>query len=86
VVGTSMLPALRPGYVIVGASFRRLRPGELVVIHHDGLEKVKRIQQMRFTEVFVTGDNPAESTDSRSFGWLPVDAVVAKVIWPRRHR
>lgn len=33
--------------------------------------------------VYVVGDNAQASTDSRSFGWLQPDEVIAKVIWPR---
>lgn len=80
-----MLPSLMPGQVVIGVRRpKRLRPGQIVIISHDGLEKVKRIQGMRSNQVFVQGDNRAKSTDSRSFGWLPAAAVQARVIWPRR--
>lgn len=84
VSGASMLPAFAPGRIVIAVRFRRLRPGQVVIISHNGSEKIKRIREIRFGRVFVLGDNPAESTDSRSFGALPVAAVQARVIWPRR--
>ncbi len=84
-----MSPALWPGDVIWATGlFRSLRPGEVVVARHGGLEKIKRITDVHNDRVFLTGDNPAQSTDSRSFGWLNTQAVIAKVVvvWPRRRR
>ena len=79
-----MLPGLRPDHIVVATGvFRRLAPEQVVIVRHDGLEKIKRIQQVRDGRVFVVGDNARASVDSRSFGWLPRQAVIAKVIWPR---
>jgi nickel-type superoxide dismutase maturation protease len=84
VSGDSMLPTLRPGRLIIATPrYKNLRAGEVVVIRHGGLEKVKRIQEIRENRVYVAGDNQEHSTDSRSFGWLHISAAVAKVVWPR---
>lgn len=78
-----MRPILEPGSIVVGSlRFRGPRPGEIVVLRHAGLEKIKRIKDIKDNQVFVVGDNPDSSTDSRSFGWLPTSAIMAKVIWP----
>lgn len=63
--------------------FRPVVPGQVFIVVHDGLEKIKRVQEVKGSQVFVIGDNPQASVDSRSFGWLPVDSIVAKVFWPR---
>jgi phage repressor protein C with HTH and peptisase S24 domain len=84
VVGKSMLPTLRPDKVVLASRLHtQLEPEHVVVIHQDGLEKIKRIQKIQAGRIFVVGDNTKHSIDSRSFGWLPISSVVGKVIWPR---
>ncbi|HSX29437.1 MAG TPA: S26 family signal peptidase [Candidatus Saccharimonadales bacterium] len=80
VVGASMVPTLRPGAIIVAVPPHRLRHGDIVIVVHEGLEKIKRVADIQDDSVFVVGDNPTASTDSRQFGWLPLEAVVAKAI------
>ena len=83
VVGDSMLPVLRADRVVVAVRAWRVRPGDVVIIRHDGKDKIKRVHTVQDGQVFLLGDNPAASTDSRHFGWLPRRAVVARVLWPK---
>ena len=39
----------------------------------------------RKNKVFLVGDNPLASTDSRDFGWLPQEHIIGRVIWPQIH-
>lgn len=79
-----MLPALRSGQLVIGwRPQRRLRPGQIVIINHQGLEKIKRITDIQGDRMFVQGDNVAASTDSRQFGMISTTAVLAILIWPR---
>jgi nickel-type superoxide dismutase maturation protease len=84
VVGNSMLPKFVPGQVIIGVRrWRRPKPGQVVIIEHDGKEKVKRIDKVDRDEVYVLGDHPQASTDSRHFGWIRLASVTAVIVWPR---
>jgi phage repressor protein C with HTH and peptisase S24 domain len=83
VVGSSMSPNLFEGQTIISWTwYRKLRPGDVVIIKHRGMEKIKRVAQIQQKKIYVLGDNQAESTDSRSWGWLPLNAVRSKVLWP----
>jgi nickel-type superoxide dismutase maturation protease len=89
--GPSMTPALRPGDVLL---VRRTRPGALpvvgsvvVVVLPDRPLAVKRLTRVEADgRVWVEGDNPFGSTDSRQLGALPADSVHGRVVgrlWPR---
>jgi nickel-type superoxide dismutase maturation protease len=81
--GDSMIPTLTPGQLVVGRRTSDLRPGDVVIVCHDGLEKIKRIERQQGDLLYLLGDNSAASTDSRSFGWVQAESIVAKVVWPK---
>lgn len=84
VVGHSMVPILPPHTLVFGwRYFARIRPGQVVVVEHDGMEKIKRVEQVEQNKVYILGDHPETSTDSRHFGWLQKDLIKAVVVWPR---
>ncbi len=78
-----MEPALKAGQLVVGRQTRDLQPGDVVIVSHDGLEKIKRIERQQGDLIYLLGDNPAASTDSRSFGWVQAKTIIAKVVWPK---
>ncbi len=83
VAGKSMLPAFRHGQIVVGIKRRRVVVGDVVIMLHEAREKIKRVAKVADGKVYVLGDNPHLSTDSRDFGWLVDDVVRATIIWPR---
>jgi nickel-type superoxide dismutase maturation protease len=87
IVGHSMLPKFIPGELVIGMRRRHRRPkaGKVVIIQHEGKEKIKRIAKVDAYQVYVLGDNLAASTDSRHYGWIDMSDVVATIIWPRAH-
>jgi len=89
VEGDSMLPTLEPGdrLVVLRSGHRlRLRPGDLVTVRDPreegpGRVLVKRIADLDRSEAEVIGDNPDASTDSRSFGRVPLTSVTGRVLY-----
>ncbi len=83
VSGVSMEPYVGPGAVVIARGvFLRLKKYDVVVVRHGNIEKIKRILHIEGGKVFLIGDNPKRSTDSRHFGWIPAAWVIGKVIWP----
>lgn len=83
VEGLSMAPAYRHGSIVVGWRFGRPKVGDVVIVKHHRLEIIKRVDKLKDDQLYLLGDNPEESTDSRQFGWLPLSSVLAVVIGGR---
>jgi hypothetical protein len=87
VQGHSMVPVLPPGTVVWGWRwFSKLRPDKVIIFVRDHRETVKRVDHLANDGVFVLGDHPETSTDSRHYGTIPTEAVEAVVVWPRTHK
>jgi hypothetical protein len=56
------------------------------MVQHNGLEKIKRVEQQGSSRIYIVGDNPAASTDSRQFGWIEKTSVIATLVFPRSKR
>lgn len=87
--GPSMAPTLRAGEVLLTVPLPAalVRPG-LAVVASDPADTahlvVKRVTGVARDRVFLVGDDPDHSTDSRVWGWVPVSAVRRLVLarWP----
>ena len=93
--GDSMRPALEPGDRLLVVRFARLRPkpGDVVAVvdpREPNRVLVKRVDSVDTDgRLRVAGDNPAASTDSRTFGAVDADLVLGRAIyryWPEGRR
>jgi len=81
--GHSMMPVLPPRILVYGYRWGyRLKSGDIVIVVRDGREIIKRIDKINNDLLFVLGDHPIASIDSRNFGWIPRSSVIAKIFWP----
>jgi nickel-type superoxide dismutase maturation protease len=92
--GRSMEPTLQnDDWVLVDEKAyarRRPRVGDLVAVHDPrdpGRIVFKRVARRNPAGVWLLGDNPAESTDSRTFAWVSDELVLGRAwlrYWPLR--
>lgn len=87
--GASMRPTLESGDLVLVLYGSRARPGRLAVVRLPGGRPwgVKRLVDHDGYGWWVESDDPAAGTDSRVFGRLPDEAVLAVVlarVWPAR--
>ncbi|MFD7920133.1 nickel-type superoxide dismutase maturation protease [Streptomyces sp. NPDC059740] len=79
----SMVPTLNPGDRLVVRYGAPVRPGDVVVVRHpfrQDLLIVKRAVERREGGWWVRGDNPFVENDSREFGTVPDELVVARAL------
>lgn len=79
-----MLPSLLPGQIVLFRHKDSVRVGDIVMFQHDSIEKIKRVARIDVGRIYVLGDNPDASTDSRHFGWIGVESIRGIMIWPRK--
>ncbi|KUL53383.1 signal peptidase [Streptomyces sp. NRRL F-4489] len=85
VYNPSMVPTLRPGDQLIVQYGAVVRPGDVVVVRHpfrQDLLIVKRAVERRDGGWWVRGDNPYVENDSREFGAVPDELVIARA-WLR---
>lgn len=84
VSGLSMAPALQPGDRLLLRRTRSVRPGDIVAAsdpRQPARPVLKRVVDVSQEGVFLLGDNPEHSTDSRQFGPVPIRSVTGKAIY-----
>lgn len=82
--GASMHPTLPHGKLVVASRLKKPRVGDVVIVKHHKVEVLKRVHELKDDQAYLLGDNPEESTDSRHYGWLPIDRIVAVVLGASR--
>ncbi len=84
VEGNSMLPTLKNGEEVLVKTGKILQIGDIVVANHPFKQSViiiKRIEKISTSgKLFLVGDNPSESTDSRNFGEISAEEIIGKVV------
>ena len=88
VTGTSMAPLLQPGdeVLVDPRAYKHVAPhvGDIVVSRHPyrvDVRLVKRITAiLKDGRCLLEGDNPSDSTDSRSFGAVAPQQILGRVI------
>jgi nickel-type superoxide dismutase maturation protease len=80
VAGDSMQPTYQPGDTLLGTGWFTPAIGQVVVADHAGRPVIKRITRLSRTHVWLAGDNPAASTDSRQYGPIVRTALQSNIL------
>ncbi|MGV9264983.1 nickel-type superoxide dismutase maturation protease [Kitasatospora sp. NPDC003701] len=89
VAGPSMVPTLREGDQLLVRYGARIRPGAVVVFRHpfqQDLLVVKRAVERRAKGWWLLSDNRPVDSDSRSYGAVPDELVLGRVLLRLRPR
>lgn len=75
-----MEPTFKNGDLVVGWRWFRPAPGQAVIVSTQQ-PLLKRLQRIEAGKVWLVGDNPADSLDSRQLGAFPADQLCAKILF-----
>jgi nickel-type superoxide dismutase maturation protease len=82
--GESMLPVLSSGDRVLIDPKAEIAVGDIVVAKHPFKKSVRMIKRVSAIDsnanYVLTGDNPTESSDSRSLGSFPASEILGKVV------
>ena len=88
ICGDSMYPTLKDGEYYLGVRIynkRDLDVGKVYIVKRpeEGICVVKRVNDQNYNGnyVWLLGDNLRVSKDSRDYGWVPSNLVIAKLKW-----
>ena len=77
-----MLPTLKDGDAVLINRSEKVVDGDIVLANHPFKESVKILKRLKHFDdkgdLFLTGDNGEESTDSRTFGAVPLKYLIGK--------
>ncbi len=78
-----MLPNLKDGDKVLVKLHESYQISDIVVAQHPFKQSVvliKRVSEIDENGVFLIGDNPSESTDSRTLGKISLKDILGKVV------
>lgn len=78
-----MSPTLKDGDAVLINPKEKAQIDDIVLASHPFKKSIKILKRVKEItadgDLFLVGDNPAESTDSRSFGAVPLKYLIGKV-------
>ena len=84
VQGDSMFPTLKNGDEVMIVPTKSIERGDIILADHPYKTSVKMLKRVNEIDengrYLLTGDNPAESTDSRTFGSLSLEYIQGKAV------
>lgn len=84
VEGDSMIPTLANGDKVLIRPAVSVTVGDLVVAEHPYRSDVKVVKRVGYVSgdgrLTLVGDNPTESSDSRTFGTVSIESIIGNVV------
>jgi nickel-type superoxide dismutase maturation protease len=84
VEGDSMIPSLRSGDKVLIDPKASVKPGDIVLARHPFKSSVRILKRVTSIEpdgrFYLSGDNPDDSTDSRTFGTISKLDILGKAV------
>ncbi len=84
VAGHSMSPTINDGEVVLYGPTVNVEVGDIVFTPHPFMQSVKIVKRVAKINadgmLLLIGDNPAESTDSRTLGSFPIKSIQGRVV------
>ncbi len=81
IVGDSMSPYLNDRDLILVQRINKYRVGDVVGFKLNDKIFIKRIHEIKNHQIYVLGDNPDNSLDSRKLGWINRENLVFKLLF-----
>jgi len=79
-----MSPILKSGTTIYGLRwFNTLKIDDIVIVDHEGREKIKLLTKIKDDQVYLTSGNRKKKQSIQDLGFVNIKSVKARVIWPR---
>jgi phage repressor protein C with HTH and peptisase S24 domain len=86
VEGESMYPCLHHGQYVILSRLFKLKVGNIYVFKApNGKIAVKRLIYLQDSKCFFEGDNKANSMDSRYYGFVDAENIIARLLWYKKH-
>lgn len=76
-----MYPYLKENRLVLVLVSKNYKIGDVIGFRFDNQVYIKRISKIKDKMLFVLGDNPDNSLDSRKFGWISKGSVEFKLIF-----